>query len=109
MGRQNTCTIEANVFGPGTIVGDPARPSDLYVGGSSAGLWKSTDYGFTWTLINDTLPDVPRGTVIAVAGTTPATIWGDVHPDASQRQPLLAEGQSLRRRPPPERLARSRR
>ena len=53
----------ANVFGPGTIVGDPARPSDLYVGGSSAGLWKSTDYGFSWTLINDTLPDVPRGTV----------------------------------------------
>jgi hypothetical protein len=65
----------ANVFGPGSIVGDPARPNDLYVGGSSAGLWKSTDYGFTWTLINDTLPDVPRGTVIAVAGTTPATIW----------------------------------
>jgi hypothetical protein len=65
----------ANVFGPGSIVGDPARPSDLYVGGSSAGLWKSTDYGFTWSLINDTLPDVPRGTVIAVAGTTPATIW----------------------------------
>jgi hypothetical protein len=65
----------ANVFGPGTIVGDPARPSDLYVGGSSAGLWKSTDYGFTWALLNDTLPDVPRGTVIAVAGTTPATIW----------------------------------
>ncbi|HTB56675.1 MAG TPA: hypothetical protein VLC06_02325 [Polyangia bacterium] len=65
----------ANVFGPGSIVGDPTRPSDLYVGGSSAGLWKSTDYGFTWALINDTLPDVPRGTVIAVAGTTPATIW----------------------------------
>jgi hypothetical protein len=65
----------ANVFGPGSIVGDPARPSDLYVGGSSAGLWKSTDYGSTWSLINDTLPDVPRGAVIAVAGTTPATIW----------------------------------
>ena len=65
----------ANVFGPGSIVGDPARPSDLYVGGSSAGLWKSTDYGFTWTQINDTLPDVPRGTVIAVSGTTPTTIW----------------------------------
>jgi photosystem II stability/assembly factor-like uncharacterized protein len=65
----------ANAFGPGTIVGDPARPSDLYVGGSSAGLWRSTDYGNTWTLINDTLPDVPRGAVIAVAGTTPPTIW----------------------------------
>jgi len=65
----------ANVFGPGSIAGDPARPSDIYVGGSSAGLWKSSDYGNSWTLINDTLPDVPRGTVIAVAGTTPATIW----------------------------------
>ena len=65
----------ANVFGPGSIVGDPARPSDLYVGGSAAGLWKSSDYGFIWTRINDTLPDVPRGTVIAVAGTTPPTIW----------------------------------
>jgi photosystem II stability/assembly factor-like uncharacterized protein len=65
----------ANVFGPGSIVGDPARPSDLYVGGSSAGLWKSSDYGNSWTRINDTLPDVPRGAVIAVAGTTPATIW----------------------------------
>ena len=65
----------ANVFGPGSIVGDPARPSDLYVGGSAAGLWKSSDYGFTWTQINDTLPDVPRGAVIAVAGTAPPTIW----------------------------------
>jgi hypothetical protein len=65
----------ANAFGPGSIAGDPARPSDVYVGGSSAGLWRSSDYGFTWTQINDTLPDVPRGAVIAVAGTTPATIW----------------------------------
>jgi photosystem II stability/assembly factor-like uncharacterized protein len=65
----------ANAFGPGSIAGDPARPGDIYVGGSSAGLWKSSDYGFTWAQINDTLPDVPRGTVIAVAGTTPATIW----------------------------------
>jgi len=65
----------ADEYGPGSIAGDPARPSDIYVGGSSAGLWKSSDYGNTWTLINDTLPDVPRGAVIAVAGTTPATIW----------------------------------
>jgi hypothetical protein len=64
-----------NAFGPGSIVGDPARPSDMYVGGSSAGLWKSIDYGYTWTLLNGTLPDVPRGVTIAVAGTTPPTIW----------------------------------
>ncbi len=63
-----------NAFGPGSVVADPARPSDLYVG-PNAGLWKSTDYGFTWTLINNTLQDAPRGVIIAVAGTTPATVW----------------------------------
>jgi photosystem II stability/assembly factor-like uncharacterized protein len=46
----------------------------MYVG-PNAGLWKSSDYGNTWTLINNSLQDVPRGVIIAVAGTTPATIW----------------------------------
>ncbi len=64
-----------NAFGPGSIAADPARPSDLYVGGSKSGLWRSTDYGNSWTRINEQIPDVPRGLVIAVAGTTPATIW----------------------------------
>jgi photosystem II stability/assembly factor-like uncharacterized protein len=68
-----------NAFGPGSIVGDPARPSDLYVGGSKSGLWKSTDYGNTWSLVNDTLPDVPRGVTIAVAGTDPATVWASAY------------------------------
>jgi photosystem II stability/assembly factor-like uncharacterized protein len=64
-----------NAFGPGSVVRDPARPSDFYVGGSKAGLWKSSDYGFTWKQVSSTLPDVPRGVTIAVAGTTPPTVW----------------------------------
>ena len=66
----------ANAFGPGAIVGDPTRPSDMYFGGSASGLWKSTDYGNTWTALNKDVPNAPRGVTIAVAGTTPATIWG---------------------------------
>jgi hypothetical protein len=62
-------------FGPGPIVADPARPSDLYVAGGGAGAWKSTDYGNTWTQINTDIPYVPMGLVVAVAGTTPATVW----------------------------------
>jgi hypothetical protein len=63
-------------FGIGNVVVDPARPSDLYAGGYGE-LWKSTDYGLTWQKLNTrpTLPSVPLGHVLAVAGTTPATVW----------------------------------
>lgn len=62
-------------FGAGSIAGDPLRPSDMYVGGSESGLWKTTDYGKSWRKINDLSPDVTRGCVIAVAPTTPATLY----------------------------------
>jgi hypothetical protein len=53
----------------GSPVRDPARPTDLYVGGSDSGLWKSTDYGNTWKNIatTDDVPDAPRGVVFAVS------------------------------------------
>jgi hypothetical protein len=64
-----------NSFGPGSLVGDPAHPRDMYVGGANSGLWKSSDFGRTWSKINSTIPYVARGTTIGVAGTTPATVW----------------------------------
>lgn len=63
-------------FGIGSIVTDPARPTDLYVGGYGS-IWKSTDYGLNWSQI-DSQPNPPSlalGHVLAVAGTTPATLW----------------------------------
>ncbi len=66
----------ASGFGVGNIVVDPARPSDLYVGGYGS-LWKSTDYGKTWAEVpsQPKPPYLPLGHVLAVAGTTPATLW----------------------------------
>jgi hypothetical protein len=63
-------------FGMGTIVTDPARPTDLYVGGYGS-IWKSTDYGLTWKKLDSqpNPPYLPLGHVLAVAGTTPATLW----------------------------------
>src|SRR5882724_7542065 len=46
-----------NAFGPGAIVAVPGHPSDLYVGGSASGLWKSTDYGFTWKPLSKAVPN----------------------------------------------------
>ena len=66
----------ASGFGVGNIVVDPARPSDLYVGGYGS-IWKSTDYGKTWSELpsQPNPPYLPLGHVLAVAGTTPATLW----------------------------------
>lgn len=66
----------ASGFGVGNIRVDPARPSDLYVGGYGS-IWKSTDYGLTWSRL-DSMPNPPYlalGHVLAVGGTTPATLW----------------------------------
>jgi hypothetical protein len=64
-------------FGPGSIVVDPVRPSDLYVAPID-GVWKSTDYGSSWTHINTTLGYAPIGLPMAIAGTMPeATLWID--------------------------------
>jgi hypothetical protein len=63
-------------FGIGNIVTDPARPTDMYVGGYGS-IWKSTDYGLTWTEIDSDPkpPSLALGHVLAVAGTTPPTLW----------------------------------
>ena len=63
-------------FGIGNVVTDPARPTDLYAGGYGS-IWKSTDYGLTWAKLdsNPNPPSLALGHVLAVAGTTPATLW----------------------------------
>jgi hypothetical protein len=65
-----------NAFGVGNVVVDPARPSDLYVGGYGS-IWKSTDYGLRWSKLESqpNPPSLALGHVLAVAGTTPATLW----------------------------------
>jgi hypothetical protein len=63
-------------FGIGNVVADPARPTDVYAGGYGS-IWKSTDYGLTWTELdsNPKPPGLALGHVLAVAGTTPPTLW----------------------------------
>jgi hypothetical protein len=73
-------------FGVGNIRVDPQRPSDLYVGGYGS-IWKSVDYGKTWNEL-DSMPNPPYlalGHVLAVAGTTPATLWIWVVDSASSK------------------------
>ncbi len=44
-----THTLPCGNFGATTIQADAARPSNIYVEFNCQGIWKSTDYGLTWT------------------------------------------------------------
>jgi hypothetical protein len=41
--------LDCDNFGSLTMVADPARPSDLYTQFNCQGVWKSIDFGRTWT------------------------------------------------------------
>jgi len=55
-------------------VGVPGRPDVFYIGVNNGGVWKSDDYGRTWTPIFDGQPTGSIG-AIAVAPSDPRTIY----------------------------------
>ena len=44
-----TNPLDCSNFGASSIVSDPVRPSNLYAQFDCQGVWKSTDFGQTWT------------------------------------------------------------
>ena len=48
----NPASFNNDNFGVQDIVADPARPGDLYAFTCHQGVWKSVDFGQTWTQVN---------------------------------------------------------
>jgi hypothetical protein len=48
----NPASFNNDNFGVQDVLADPARPGDLYAFTCHQGVWKSIDFGVTWTKIN---------------------------------------------------------
>jgi photosystem II stability/assembly factor-like uncharacterized protein len=72
--------------------GIPAQPNVFYVGAVNGGVWKTTDYGRTWTPIFD---DQPTGSIgaIAIAPSDPNVIY--VGSGEGLQRPDLSTGDGI--------------
>jgi hypothetical protein len=69
------------------LAGVPSQPNVFYIGFDNGGVWRSTDYGSTWTPLFDNQPTGSIG-AIAVAPSNPNIIYvgsgaGIIRPDLS--------------------------
>jgi photosystem II stability/assembly factor-like uncharacterized protein len=76
------------------IAGIPGAPNVFYMAPNNGGVWKSTDYGHTWTPIFD---DQPTGSIgaLAVAPSDPNIIY--VGSGEGLRRPDLSTGDGIYR------------
>ncbi len=72
--------------------GVPGQPNLFYIGAVNGGVWKSTDYGTTWTPIFDGQPTGSVG-AIAVAPSNPAIIY--VGSGEGLQRPDLSTGDGI--------------
>jgi photosystem II stability/assembly factor-like uncharacterized protein len=74
--------------------GVPSRPGVFYMGVNNGGVWKTNDYGLTWTPIFDDQPTGSIGT-LAVAPSDPDTIY--VGSGEGLQRPDLSTGDGMYR------------
>jgi len=74
------------------LAGVPTQPNVFYIGFDNGGVWRSTDYGSTWTPLFDNQPTGSIG-AIAVAPSDPNTIY--VGTGAGIIRPDLATGDGV--------------
>src|SRR5688500_816480 len=57
------------------VAGSAARPNEYFFGAVGGGVWKTTDYGITWTPVGDTNFRTSSVGAIAIAPSNPDVVY----------------------------------
>lgn len=79
-----TSGLDCGSFGTQSVMVDPKRPSDMYANFNCQGIWKSTDFGQTWT------GPINTGTGGQCAGDSAGVV--SIAPGSGTNPPTLYQG-----------------
>jgi photosystem II stability/assembly factor-like uncharacterized protein len=74
------------------VTGIANEPSTFYMGASGGGLWKSTDYGTSWTNMSDGFFKTPSIGAIAVAQNDPNIVYVGTGSDGIRSNVIIGKG-----------------
>jgi photosystem II stability/assembly factor-like uncharacterized protein len=57
------------------VAGSAARPNEYYFGATGGGVWKTTDYGLTWTPVGDSAFRTTSVGALAIAPSNPDVVY----------------------------------
>ncbi|MFN7117123.1 MAG: WD40/YVTN/BNR-like repeat-containing protein, partial [Saprospiraceae bacterium] len=75
-----------------TVTGIAAQPNTFYMGATGGGVWKSTDYGVTWTNVSDGFLATPSIGAIRVAESNPNIIYVGTGSDGIRSNVIPGKG-----------------
>lgn len=75
-----------------TVTGTPHEPGTFYLGASGGGVWKSMDYGTTWTNVSDGFFATPSIGAISVAPSDPNVVYAGTGSDGLRSNVISGKG-----------------
>ena len=74
------------------VAGIPSQPGTFYMGATGGGVWKSTDYGVSWTNVSDGFFASPSIGAIRVADSNPNIVYVGTGSDGIRSNVIVGKG-----------------
>lgn len=98
MGAQDFSAFQYRTVGPErggrvtTVTGTPLLPGTFYLGSSGGGVWKSEDYGTTWSNVSDGYFTTPSIGAIEIAANDPNIVYVGTGSDGLRSNVISGKG-----------------